>query len=387
MNIGIKRRAFNPTHLAYMVLFYISLATGSVIPFISFDLQKNIVAIVLFFGVLFCAFKNGQLMSRILSKSFFYIGIAFVLYLLMCVNAHDPELVKRRVEGGFSGTLICVIFFTFSIRYCGVKDTFQNFVIIAFAMLLLTIAYKINFGFSDRNVRFLFNGPIVFGWLMGSAAVVCFAFIFFGEKSKIYYLLFAAFVVAILWSASKGPLIATVATTIYIFISVGKVTQKIKYLILVCICMLGAVFFLPDEILTRFEAIERVLFSKTSSVDTGSIGVRLDLWREAYELWLENPIFGVGPTNFSQLTYYTHIAYPHNLILELLAETGITYSLFFLFIMSVIFHKTSKLGKIWMSYFIVTSCFSGDISYMRFMLCVPLALVFLSEKQSIRSIS
>lgn len=48
---------------------------------------------------------------------------------------------------------------------------------------------------------------------------------------------------------------------------------------------------------------------------------RIDLWVNGLKCWMEQPIFGCG---FYQLEHYPHLsAHPHNLFIQVLAETGI----------------------------------------------------------------
>ncbi len=54
-------------------------------------------------------------------------------------------------------------------------------------------------------------------------------------------------------------------------------------------------------------------------LDTGASG-RIDLWRKALDIWLDNPLFGVG---YEQAVFYIGFGLgAHNMILELLADLG-----------------------------------------------------------------
>ena len=72
--------------------------------------------------------------------------------------------------------------------------------------------------------------------------------------------------------------------------------------------------------------IQRVLIDYASeTAGTYSLLDRANLWRLAFELWNENPIFGVGLAGFPVNAGIgdTLGIYPHNIILELASETGI----------------------------------------------------------------
>ena len=75
-------------------------------------------------------------------------------------------------------------------------------------------------------------------------------------------------------------------------------------------------------------------------VRTSSSG-RIELWQKAIQIWLENPILGIGGNHFSLQTPTLVPAHPHNIFFKFLAEWGVT-TFFVLFIIFMICQKIYK---------------------------------------------
>ncbi len=89
--------------------------------------------------------------------------------------------------------------------------------------------------------------------------------------------------------------------------------------------------------------VQRVLIDYSNQqADQFQLLDRENLWRLAIELWSENPVFGVGLASFPVDAGIGDMrgVYPHNIFLELAAETGIFGLILFLsFVLTVIMRR------------------------------------------------
>ena len=83
------------------------------------------------------------------------------------------------------------------------------------------------------------------------------------------------------------------------------------------------------------ERLSEIINLNENVINNSSIGVRFELWKISMQRIVENPLLGSGLGGFN--TSYKNdlpfkMKYPHNFILELLAELGITGLLLLLLI-------------------------------------------------------
>jgi O-antigen ligase len=81
-----------------------------------------------------------------------------------------------------------------------------------------------------------------------------------------------------------------------------------------------------------------LLFSRETSVNTsGSTGIRVDMYKESFEMIAVAPGIGVGMGGWGEhyLGGSTKFTYPHNLFLELFSELGIFLGLIFSFLLTL----------------------------------------------------
>ena len=152
------------------------------------------------------------------------------------------------------------------------------------------------------------------------------------ERNKWRYLLLSGMCcVGLVLSQSRGPALGFLVGLLCILLLEFK--SNFYAAISAGAFVLGAIFSLP-----RFSMGRHLLESGPSS----SINIRLELWKVAWEMFLKNPIFGVGLRNYSYRFHSYHPSIvgdvsswgnPHNLYLFTLAEQGLTgfLALFVLF--------------------------------------------------------
>lgn len=356
---------------------WVFLITGGVFYYES-NMGKSLIQFATFSYVLIVILKEmPSIRLTYYHILYFFLGL-FILTLCL-MDSFLVEYGVKKIDSIIFNVLFSAIFFKIIIDRIGVDTFFKNIIIIGFILLIPTVIYKYYFGFFQRDVNFLFNGANVFGWLSGAYSLLCLMYF----RVNFFRILFFIFLLCVFWSESKGSLIALLASISLLTLYKSKFNGKSIVSVVAFIFTLFCFNYIVKEYFSdsRIGAIFRFLEGSTGESDYGSVGIRLDMYNAALELFYSSFLFGVGLGDFSKYTSFD-IMYPHNVFLELLAETGVI-GLFFFVIFYIIFLIKNKnvFFSILVFYFLVVCFFSGDLSYLRFsMFFVLLALFFEKQK-------
>lgn len=147
------------------------------------------------------------------------------------------------------------------------------------------------------------------------------------------------FVVAILFAGSKSALLALAMLLLigsYLIVRESKNVNKVKSLIIFTGIIILSFFLLNyyfGDVIDLY--IERFA-NQSSSAE------RFKSWSSGFTLFYDNPIFGVGPTNYSHAVgneYYFLIAESsqeaHNMLIKALVETGLVGFLAFILLIVI----------------------------------------------------
>jgi O-antigen ligase len=180
---------------------------------------------------------------------------------------------------------------------------------------LISLAWKFLFlgqSFWARE-NMVFNGPIKFAMICAAGyTLVLFSQVGMLKNPKLKWAILFLFLFAILTSWSRTALAFVVLVTgIYVIFS-GSL-WKVFSLIL---CFAAALPILLTTRLAFTGDIDRV------GLLEGIAGVRAIAWEDAISLFVEKPIFGPGAFDF-QFSPFHELNYPHNIVLDILLNTGI----------------------------------------------------------------
>ncbi|MBC7750139.1 MAG: O-antigen ligase family protein, partial [Candidatus Saccharibacteria bacterium] len=128
------------------------------------------------------------------------------------------------------------------------------------------------------------------------------------------YLISTSYVLILWYDGARAVLISILAGLL--FIAVNRRDFWSKLCLPLATLLSASIVFL---ILKHFVVPD---FSANSVLRTGSSG-RDDLWIKTFQLWQENPIFGIGGNNFVTSNPWLLNAHPHNMPLQLLCEWGV----------------------------------------------------------------
>lgn len=365
---------------------YFLLATGTVFP--EFVLSYKTLASVINLAF-FLFFLNYKLFRLSFIQAFFIIFPIFISFSFSLFLSNNIYFAISKIEGAvIVGTLISAGV-SFVLSLSGERKFLRMFLLVSFLILLLTILYRFSLGLTERNDRFLLNGPIVFGWIMGFNFIIC-IHLFFSESKRFYLFLSFVFIAVVLWTQSKGPFLACLATATILIL------RNIKFnrfrLILSILSFSFLAYYLSGylEFGDRYLALLRLFNNDLNESDGGSVNIRALMLNDSIRLWQENVFFGVGLGNWNEYvnTFFlatTTLTYPHNFIAESLSETGIFGFLILLTVYFFVYSKSSGFSRYILIYFSICLLFSGDASYLRFAFSIPIGFLIAGKISKLHS--
>ena len=157
------------------------------------------------------------------------------------------------------------------------------------------------------------------GYMLGAAIIAAGAFLATSKsrlQTAFLLMLIPLLVAALIYARGRGPLIALVGVLLTTCVVYRWIPVKRRLLIVLGGIALLAMLLIvmPDNLRFRYE---RLLSNDLGS----SIESRLDAYETAWKMLVDSPIIGMGTGSFR--AYQGRLDYPHNIILEAMAENGI----------------------------------------------------------------
>ncbi|EOX1587448.1 TPA: O-antigen ligase family protein [Vibrio cholerae] len=169
--------------------------------------------------------------------------------------------------------------------------------------------------------------------------VFCF-FIFFGQKyTRKNVFLLAVTLFLIFATLSRSGVISLIISFLIISLILDFKKNLIKIIFLI-VFLSAFVYFSIDFAFFDYEVF---IEKRISGIENGA--GRFDMWINAYELFLINPIFGSGAFTFRDLNefYYNSSRFAHNTYIEVLVEMGIVgFLLYILMILNLMLFSYSN---------------------------------------------
>jgi len=325
------------------------------------DVHGVVIALSFILALILYLNRNGNLSIDLVEKHFFMsvIGMTMAVIIVSAYAGIDEMILKKLFKYVYLLLVIPVYFLFRTIKV--------NFGLVWYGLFVgavVSALYGINQTMRDPVFDAVFvwraegvTNPIIYGDIALLLGTMCLAGSgWFKSKSKWLVILpILAVVMGLVASAlshSRGGWVAIPILLItFIWYSrshLSKFTQFVSLLAIVAVIV--TIYYIPQ---TRIESkldisIANVQMYFESDVESQyrntSIGIRLEAWKAAWFVFLDNPLIGVGWGNLqenakiyvdegvlsqSAITY----SHPHNQFLSVMASGGIVASIavFFLF--------------------------------------------------------
>lgn len=338
-------------------------------------------------GILFLCHSYKNLDWEWAKEKWFHFAIAFFVY---CLIFNSLMSINPAESLAYSFYFIRWPIFSLALAYWILNDikSLKKF-LLSMTIIIIFLIFdtwwqfifeKDIFGFEkythDRLTGPFKGNPHIGAWLAKLITLPPLFLIFYDivksqkQKDNFTYSFFILSIILFLSVFITGERMALLLTLSYIFILfLGLLLSRIlsfkKTFILLVISFFIVIIFsiLFPEVTQRaiFSSIDKIINWKTSDYGT--------IWKGAYDVWMQSPIFGTGlhmyreacdiihpgPMNLN-LTQHECGLHPHNISLQLLSETGlIGFILFFMMVISVSIKslKIYFIKRLWFSFSIV----------------------------------
>ena len=336
--------------------------------FVSSGLTDVYISITSIF-FLFYIFKN--------MNNFNYLNKPFLFSIFFYLSLILSSIISNDITSSLSRSLpyIRFIFFiSFGIYYFNninhkIPINLLNFFLF---FLSIDIFFQYIFGFdffgfesvyegNFRNSGFFGDEKIAGSILcdLGMISIVLMKYLKmqFNRKS-VFYLLQLIIFISIIYTGERMAFIRSLTfITIFYFFYMDNLTIAIKSSFLIILVFFTFLAISSNENLQmRYKDIQNKIYTQKSGLVLFDQGHGL-LWKSAYKLFLDNPVFGVGTKNFridcsqnfndesfDKISEHEKInsicsTHPHNYFLELISENGLVG--LFLFFISIYFFYIS----------------------------------------------
>ncbi len=359
--IDLNKSLFNKNFFSYLYIFLpIALITG---PFIS-DLIVVVICTYLVFS--FNSFKNDE----IFSYKYHYFFILF--YFSICISSLFSEYFLYSIKSSFSylrfGIFSIAIYFIIKNNIKLILILTKIFLTIYFTLLIDSV-FQYLFGFNilgwtfeDHNFRVtsFFGDDEVLGSYIARLFPFVLSIILFSREELNFrfnnyfiILLFGASSVITLISGERTSLVLFLLSIFLMFFSCHKLRKIILFCSLIILISFTSIIVSNEKTRDRMlnqtlnqlglhsESERIVIFSKTYE----------DHYKIAYKMFKQKPILGHGPKTFRKYcsepeNYLNEIActtHPHNILMQLLSETGLAGTIFYF---TIFVYLSLKLIKI-----------------------------------------
>ena len=281
----------------------------------------------------------------------------------------DPEYGLSKIGNLLISSSIAALGLVGGIRAFGVHATLRVLLLCLAVLLAAALIYKLRFGFFDRGVPFLLNGPIIFARLMGIGVLLS-LFVCTGATRLAAT---SSFGLATIWTFSKGPLLALVIVVcLYVLAKMPRHYRVASLAIFGLIVWSGLPLLatVDPAIAGRFSVFVELLTSGGSVLNAGgSLGNRVSIYADTMKVIVENPL-GVGLGGWKHAVLDNQaLSYPHNFFLEVFSEAGIVIGMlsvvpFFWFVAN----PRSVFAALAL-FLCFAQQFSGDLLDARYWLC------------------
>lgn len=349
--------------------------------------------IFFFFTVTFIIYiKNyGFILNNSLSLKFYYIFILYLFINFFIVSIANKLPINiyaldKNLHVILIYPLLFLFFYTCDYNLFIPKLIFTIkticLIFLFAAILKIFLNNGIPEGESGKRLSVFSGGPIVFARMMlvGSFLFMYknYKYLFFGKRLN--FIISSIFILMAILSGSKFPILIFIIINFIYYISSLKFNYNLFIFIIIFTIFISFIlFYINDIINLDISSLNRIfdLFLSNDISNLSSVSARQEFIYTCFQIFYDYPIFGCGVGNWGSLANYyynfseaavLYLDYPHNILLEILSETGILGFLFFLLIFykMIFIKKDFNIFYLIFIFYFTNSLSSGDLMDFRF---------------------
>jgi len=334
-------------------------------------IQLSEIGVLLLFLVFLATVIHTKRKDQFETPALLPISLFILAALLSTVNA---TYMTASIKNILKMVEAFIIVFYITINYIEKKETLQSvflMIVVGGTLASLFGLYQFRVGGEatmglERRIFGLLGGG--YGAFLGTSIVCAICFIFLGEKTKEKYVsLFCIPIlsVALVLHQTRAWFLATGVALIFIVFQIGWKKKLIKFIFVLSVVVL-VVFGILGTHLIGFAPKPVTEFATEKSFQLGlsptqhqgkylSIMIRLFIWWNGLNIYLQHPVFGFGIGNLRFSNMMTAqlgspaeegVGYIDNHYLNILYETGILGITAWLVLMVILFRSSKRLLRL-----------------------------------------
>lgn len=343
----MKKKIFFQTIPSILLVFLpISLITGPFLP----DLSISVMAIIFLLRCL--VYKDYSYFNNYFFKYF----LIFYLVCLFSSLISDFKLISSLKS------FLYIRFGLFFLSVWNLISTNKKILKYIFFSLLISFLVLVLDGFFqyifDKNIigiekhstrlSSFFGDELILGSYLSRFLPILIGLYFLNKYktkniyNKLFYLLAILSIVLIYLTGERAAFLLSIMSIIYLIVMINKFSKNFLNILIISLILIFIANIQNPNIKQRMVDYTRYQLEIESGKSNGP-NIYKGHFLIAKDLFKENPILGVGPKNFSmhcnnnikyQSLPYICTTHPHNIYIQLLAETGIvgTLLIFLLFL-------------------------------------------------------
>ena len=343
-----------------IILFPLLLITGPFLPDLS----------ILFFCIYFIINYNKFKFDQFFEKKIHWIFILF--YIIICISSLTSDYslysIKSSVFYLRFGIFSLAIYFLF-LHHQHIILNLSNFFLIILVVLFVDTIFQYIFGFNllgwkfenDYRVTSLFGDDEILGSYIARLFPFMISIFIFSKKNfnfnfnnLLFFFVFISSSLITLMSGERTSLALLILSIILMFFTCKNIRKLIFF------SFLAISIILTSLILTNEKTKKRMLNQTVKQLGLTSKSERMVIFSKTYEghytialkMFKEKPILGHGPKTFRKFcsepdNYLNDVActtHPHNILMQLLSETGIMGTFFYIIIFFYLIFKITKIA-------------------------------------------
>lgn len=224
-----------------------------------------------------------------------------LIYTYMIFNYNCPQAIKFLIFMFFVASIL------FSIGGLVFQESFQQ---------------------QRLRLSFLWGGPNAYARLLYAGTIICVFYLL--KSSKLYYVIIATIlIITAILTGSRGATLAFVFLLPFLIIFTEKRLKSLNVMLLTFSILI--ILFTISPFNAYIELLKlRYPLTYAQLVNQYERNLRSSLFANAYDTFIKYPIFGVGIGGYFSMYSAT---YPHNILLNIMAEGGIIGLVFLVMIM------------------------------------------------------
>ncbi|MCH7496449.1 MAG: O-antigen ligase family protein [Candidatus Marinimicrobia bacterium] len=204
-----------------------------------------------------------------------------------------------------------------------------------------------------ERLTILAANPIAAGRVFSiCASMTAIVMISGGGKLRYWALPLGLFLVAALFTGSRGPVLSFILATALMGSLASRTTRRrtLYWGLLITTLVMLVMVFSPEALTSRFQFYLQggeIAQTRQGLVLLNTVVQRIYLWEKALTLWTQNIqhlLVGVGTAGYIAAFTWRDVEYPHNLPLEILTEHGLlglsVFGFHFLLIAKHVYRKS-----------------------------------------------